>query len=81
MNEEVRALNDALENLNTRKSKSKRILTGISSKNSETCKLTQNLSSEFFKAWCSRYYKKKLKHYFERNLSPVASNGNQMVNS
>ena len=61
MSEEVRALNDALENLNTRKSKSRRILTVISSKNSETCKLTQNLCSEFFKAWCSRYYKKKNK--------------------
>ena len=43
MNEEVRALNDALENLNTRKSKSRRILTGISSKNSETCKLISKI--------------------------------------
>ena len=35
MNEDVRAEKDALENLNTRKSTSRRILTGILSKNSE----------------------------------------------
>ena len=35
---------DALENLNTRKSSSRRILTGILSKNSENSKLKPNLS-------------------------------------
>ena len=35
MNEDVRAQKDALENLNTRKSTSRRIVTGILSKNSE----------------------------------------------
>ena len=43
MNEDVRAQKDALENLNTRKSTSRRILTGILSKNSE---LKPNLSSK-----------------------------------
>ena len=42
MNEDVRAQKDALENLNTRKSTTRRILTGILSKNSE---LKPNLSS------------------------------------
>ena len=42
MNEDVRTQKDALENLNTRKSTSRRILTGIFSKNSE---LKPNLSS------------------------------------
>ena len=35
VNEDVRAQKDALENLNTRKSTSRRILRGILSKNSE----------------------------------------------
>ena len=35
MNEDIRAQKDALENLNTRKSTSRRILTGILSKNFE----------------------------------------------
>ena len=35
MNEDVRALKDSLESLNTRKSTSRRILTGILSNNSE----------------------------------------------
>ena len=43
MNEDVRAQKDALENLNTRKSTSRRILTGILSKNSE---LKPNLSAK-----------------------------------
>ena len=43
MNEDVRAQKDALENLNTKKSTSKRILTGILSKNAE---LKQNLRSK-----------------------------------
>ena len=37
MNEDFRALKDALENLNTRKNTSKRDLPGILSKISETC--------------------------------------------
>ena len=45
MNEDVRAEKDVLENLNTRKSKSRMILTGISSKNSE---LKPNLNSKRF---------------------------------
>ena len=43
MNEDARAQKDALENLKTRKSTSRRILTGILSKNSE---LKPNLSSK-----------------------------------
>ena len=43
MNEDVRAEKDASENLNTRKSTSRRILTGILSKNSE---LKPNLRSK-----------------------------------
>ena len=51
MNEGVTALKDALENLNTQKSTSRRILTGtfILSKNSETCDLLiQNLCTKLF---------------------------------
>ena len=43
MNEDVRVQTDALENLNTGKSTSRRIQTGILSKNSE---LKPNLSSK-----------------------------------
>ena len=39
MSEDVKALKDALENLNTQKSASRRILSGILSKNSENSKL------------------------------------------
>ena len=39
MNEDVKALKDALETLNTRKSISRRILSGMLSKNSENSKL------------------------------------------
>ena len=39
MNEDFRALKDALENLNTGKSPSRRILKGIFSNNTETCEL------------------------------------------
>lgn len=39
MNEDVRAAKDALENLKTRKSTSKWILTDVLSKNSETYEL------------------------------------------
>ena len=41
-NKDVRALKDALENLNTRNSTSKRIPTGILSKNSENSELKPN---------------------------------------
>ena len=39
MNEDVRALKDAIENLNTGKNASKRILSGILLKNSENYEL------------------------------------------
>ena len=51
--EDVRALKDALENLNTRHSTS-RILTGILSKNSENSELKPNLSSKLLREWNSR---------------------------
>ena len=44
-NEDVWALKDVLENLNTPKSTSRRILTGILSKYSENSELKPNLSS------------------------------------
>ena len=40
--EDVRALKDALENLNTRNSTSRRILTGILPKNSKNSELKPN---------------------------------------
>ena len=46
VNEDVRAQKDALENLNTQKSTSKRILTSILTKNSENFELKPNLRSE-----------------------------------
>ena len=52
--EDVRALKDALENLNTRHSTSRRILTGILSKNSENSELKPNLSSKRLRACNSR---------------------------
>ena len=39
MNEDIRALKDAVENLNTHMSTSRRILSGIFSKNSENYEL------------------------------------------
>ena len=39
MNEDVRTLKDALENLNTRKSTSRRIRSGFNKKNSENSEL------------------------------------------
>ena len=45
MNEDVMAQKDALENLNTQKSTSRRILTGILSENFENSKLKPNLRS------------------------------------
>ena len=49
-NEDVTALKDALENLNTRKSTSRWILTGVlSQNNSEKSELKPNLSSKLFR--------------------------------
>ena len=45
LNEDVRALKDAFENLNTPKSTSRRILTGILSKYFENSELKANLRS------------------------------------
>ena len=47
MNDNVRALKHALENLDTGKSTFRRILTGILSKHSENSELKPNLSSIF----------------------------------
>ena len=44
---------DDLENLNTRKSTSKSILSGILSKNSENSELKANFGSKVFSAWSS----------------------------
>ena len=50
--EDIRASKDALENLNTQKSTSRRILSGMLLKNSENSELkTKNLSSNMFIAW------------------------------
>ena len=48
---------DALENLNTQKSTSRRILTGILSKNSE---LKPNLSSKHLREWSSRSIRSRI---------------------
>ena len=45
MNKDVMALKDALETLNTRKNTSRRILTGILSKNSENSQLKPKISA------------------------------------
>ena len=50
MNEDARTLKDALENLNTGKSTSGRVLTGILPKNSE---LEPNLSCKVLRSWSS----------------------------
>ena len=75
MNEDVRELKDTLGNLNTRKNTSRRILTGILSKNSE---LKPNLSSKLFRGWSSRSTNKTSinmsKIYdFELNVSVYSS--------
>jgi len=59
MNEDVRAEKDALENLNTRKSTSRRILTGILSKNSE---LKPNLRSKHLREWSSPSIQSRNEH-------------------
>ena len=55
MNEDVMAQKDALENLNTRKSTSRRILTGILSKNFENSELKPNLRSKHLSGVLDRY--------------------------
>ena len=69
MNEDVGAVKDSLENLNTQKSTSRRTLTGILLKNSKTC------------AGSSQYNKQVKKHDCECSLSPMIFIGNQMENS
>ena len=52
--EDIRALKDALENVNTQKSTSRRILSGMLLRNSENSELKRkNLSSNMFIAWSS----------------------------
>ena len=53
INEDAWAFKDALENLNTRKSTLKDILTGIFSKKSENSELKPNLKCEFLSVWSS----------------------------
>ena len=50
MNNDVGALEDALENLNSRKSTSRRILTGILSRHSENSELEPNIRSKLLRA-------------------------------
>jgi len=61
MNEDVRTLKDDLENLIRRKSTSRRILTGILSKNKKLVNLGQNLRSKRFSAWSSLFDKQVIK--------------------
>ena len=61
MNEDFMALKDALENLNTLKSTSRRILTGILLKNSENSEVKPNLSSKRFREWSSRLIGSRIK--------------------
>ena len=56
MNDNVRALKHALENLDTGKSTFRRILTGILSKHSENSELKPNLSSIFLEHGVLRFY-------------------------
>ena len=53
MNEDVKALKDALENLNTPKSSLRRILTGVLLKNSENSELKPTLGSKLMREWSS----------------------------
>ena len=73
MNDNVRALKHALENLDTGKSTFRRILTGILSKHSENSELKPNLNSGESGVF-DRYYNdinmSKI-HDCERNLSPM----------
>ena len=61
MNEDFMALKDALENLNTLKSTSRRILTGILLKNSENSEVKPNLSSKRLREWSSRLIGSRIK--------------------
>ena len=73
MSENVRAVKDALQNLNIRKSKKDQV-TGISSENSENYELSQNARSKLFSSPVSRVLNSKNKpktHDRERNLSPM----------
>ena len=73
---------DALENLYTRKSTSRRILTGILSKNSEP---KPNLSSKLLREWSFRTIRSRINiskiHDCELNSSPVILIVNQLVYS
>ena len=51
---------DALENLNTRKSTSRRILTDILSKNFENSKLKPNSRSKHLTEWSSRSIRSRI---------------------
>ena len=73
MNEDVRAFKDALENLNTQKITSRRILTGILFKNSENSELLDRRDK-------TPINMSKI-HDCERNSSPMILIGNQMVYS
>ena len=53
MNEDVKALKDALENLNTPKHSLRMILTGILLKNSENSELKPTLGSKLMREWSS----------------------------
>ena len=61
MNDDVMVLKDALENLSTLKSTSRRILTGILLKNSENSEFKPNLSSERLREWSSRLIGSRIK--------------------
>ena len=85
MNGDVWALKDTSENLNTRKSTSKRILTGILSKNLKNSELKQNSSYKLWRAWrvLDRYGETRINmqkiYDCESNLFPIILLGNQMV--
>ena len=53
MNEDVKALKDAFENLNTPKHSLRMILTGILLKNSENSELKPTLGSKLMREWSS----------------------------
>ena len=73
MNEDVRAFEDALENLTTQKITSRRILTGILLKNSENSELLDRRDK-------TPINMSKI-HDCESNSSPMILIGNQMVYS
>ena len=85
MNKDVRALRDDLENLNTRKRTSRRILSGILSKNSQTHEL--NPKCRLYSFQCMQFSIDTINmsktHNCEHNLSAMILHviGNQMVHS